>query len=113
MDLKIQGGFGVRMYSEPMKAGQVVDGHDHNFPHLTYIPHGSMLFEELESESGEVVRSVIKSAAANYNFLLIKAGKWHRLTALEDGTLYHCIYTHRTPDGGISDEYDGWMPSYE
>jgi hypothetical protein len=45
--------------------------------------------------------------------VFIEAGVWHRITALADNVRYHCLYTHRTPDGGISDEFDGWHAAYQ
>ena len=47
------------------------------------------------------------------NWVLIKAGVAHRITALRDGTIGHCIYAHRTPQGDVVQEYTGWAPAYE
>jgi len=106
MDLRIRGGFGVR--EGALEKGQSTVTHQHNFDHITYCL-GPMRVEQLASEDGPVVRSVDKPAGG---WVLILAGTWHRLTALEDAT-YHCLYVHRTPDGQVSDQYDGWMPAYE
>lgn len=94
------------------KAGDVVDGHTHNFDHTTYIARGSVQIEAIDDD-GTVLRSVVKRASDGFNFVLIKAGVKHRLTALEDDSMGHCIYAHRNPQGEVVEEYDGWMRGYE
>lgn len=89
----------------------VVQGHTHNFDHTTYVVRGSVRIEKLDAE-GNVIQAVEKKASDGYNWALIKADECHRITALEANTLCHCIYAHRTPQGDIVQEYDGWMQSY-
>lgn len=88
------------------KAGDVVEGHTHNFDHTTYVVRGAVRVEG----NG---RSVEKKASDGHNWLLIRAGVSHQITALGDDTLCHCIYSHRNPQGEIVQEYDGWMRGYE
>ncbi len=78
------------------KKGDIVDGHDHNFDHCTYIVRGSVLIETLDA-AGNAIKSVIRRANENFREYLIPAGVWHRITALEDNSLAHCIYSHRIP----------------
>lgn len=105
----IQGNIFVReMYFA--KAGDVVEGHRHNFDHTTYVARGALRIESL-ADDGSVLRSVEKRAGG-LNFVLIKAGVQHRITALEDDSMGHCIYAHRTPQGDVVQEYDGWSASY-
>ncbi len=92
----------------PMFAGEVVEGHKHNFDHVTYISKGSARIDRLD-DAGDVRQSVEKRANDGRNWVLILAGTLHRITALEDGTIYHCIYAHRTPQGEVVQEYDGWV----
>jgi quercetin dioxygenase-like cupin family protein len=93
------------------KEGQQVPGHAHSFDHTTYVPRGALRVERLD-EAGNAVQSVEISAANGQNWVLIKAGVKHRLTALEPFTRYHCIYSHRSPnpdgDHVIVQEWDGW-----
>lgn len=99
------------VFIRPMRfeqAGDVVDGHAHNFDHTTYVVRGALRIEALDAE-GKVVRSVDRTAG---NWVLIKAGVVHRLTALEDHSMGHCIYAHRTPQGDIVQEWDGWEKAY-
>lgn len=32
--------------------------------------------------------------------------------AMDDRSIGHCIYAHRTPQGDVVQEYDGWTPGY-
>jgi len=45
-------------------------------------------------------------------FLLIKANALHTITSLVDDSLFHCVYSHRTPQGEVSEVYTGWNPAY-
>lgn len=94
------------------KAGDVVKGHAHNFDHTTYVAKGSLRVEQL-ADDGSVLKAVEKRASDGRNWVLIKAGVIHRITALEDGSLGHCVYAHRTAQGEVVQEYDGWEPAYE
>lgn len=93
------------------RAGSVVEGHTHNFDHTTYVVRGAVSVERLAAD-GSVDKVITKRASDGYNYVLIKAGVKHRLTALEDNTLAHCIYAHRNPQGDVVQEYDGWGPGY-
>lgn len=93
------------------KAGEVVEGHFHNFDHTSYVVRGALRIEALGLD-GSVVKSAEKRASDGHNWVLIKATVRHRITALEDRSIGHCIYAHRNPQGDVTQEYDGWMPGY-
>lgn len=93
------------------KAGDVVDGHEHNFDHTTYVIRGAIRIEKLDKDDN-VIKVVDKKASDGFNWVLIEAGVRHRLTALEDNSAGHCIYAHRNPQGEIVEQYDGWAPAY-
>lgn len=90
-------------------AGNVVDGHAHNFDHTTYVIRGAIRIESLNDDD-TVKQTIVKKACMGHNWVLIKAGVRHRITALEDDSMGHCIYSHRTPQGKIVQENDGWTP---
>lgn len=94
-----------------LNKGEVVDGHSHSFDHTTYCPSGSMLIEALDKK-GKATRSITLTATEGKNWALIKAGTIHRLTGLEDNTMYHCIFSHRSPnpdnDHVVVQEYEGF-----
>lgn len=94
------------------KVGSVIEGHAHNFDHTTYVVRGSVKVEALDA-SGAVVKTAIKRAVDGHNWVLIRADTSHRLTALEDNSMGHCIYSHRNPQGEIVESYDGWMEGYQ
>ena len=85
------------------KAGDKTDGHTHNFDHTTIIFKGSVRITAKLPNGGKIIRE----AAAPAHFL-IKAEVSHEIEALEDGTVYWCIYSHRTPQGDVVQQYDGW-----
>lgn len=93
------------------RAGESRDGHEHNFDHVTYVAKGALLIESL-NDDGSVRQAVVKRATDGHNWVLIKAGVRHRIEALEDGSIGHCIYAHRNPQGEVVERYDGWMPGY-
>ena len=93
------------------KAGQVVEGHTHNFDHTTYCIRGALRIERLDAD-GKVEKAIEKRASDGHNWVLIKAESRHRITALEDDSMGHCIYSHRNPQGEVVQAYDGWTPGY-
>lgn len=105
MDYK-SGNIFIRAPVLPLSKGQVVDGHKHNFDHTTYIKAGAARIELLDVASFDVtdapavftvVASKIIHATDEINWMLIMKGRFHRITALEDGTMYHCIFSHKAP----------------
>lgn len=93
------------------RAGDVVEGHAHNFAHVTYVARGALRFERLRDD-GSVERMVDRRASDGHNYVLIHAGVTHRIIALDDDSLGHCIYAHRNPQGEVVQEFDGWTPGY-
>lgn len=89
------------------RAGEVVHGHAHTFAHTTYVTRGAVRIERLGPD-GQVERAIEVRAADGLNWALIRAGVCHRITALEDDSMAHCIYAHRTPQGDVVQEYTGW-----
>lgn len=103
------------------KEWDVVNWHTHNFDHVTYIARGKIKIEKLEPSEFDkdnnttkytTISEVIKSAEDGYNFVLIKSDIIHKLTAMEDNCIYHCVYAHRDPQWEIVEEYNGWTQSY-
>lgn len=92
--------------------GHVVEGHEHNFDHTTYVVRGTLRFEMIDPATGTVLRAIDKKASDGQNWVLVRAGCWHRITALEENSLGHCIYAHRNPQGDVVQAYDGWAEAY-
>ncbi len=113
MKLYIMGNLGIRMPDVPHMKGDVVQGHTHNFDHMTYVPRGSFLVEVLGDDGVAVLQSKEVRASDRYNFVLIKKDRCHRLTALEDNSEYHCVYSHRDAvTGEPVDTYQGNEAAY-
>ena len=107
----VAGNIYVRQMFFDDKPDMTVDGHAHNFGHVTYIVKGSAEIQLLD-DGDNVIKSVIKRATDGFNWVFIEAGKRHRLIAKESGTVGHCLYSHRNPQGDVVVDYDGWTPGY-
>lgn len=92
------------------KAGEDREGHTHNFDHTTYVVRGALRIEQMDGD--RVLKVIEKRASEGHNWVLIRKDVCHRITALEDFSIAHCIYSHRTPQGEIVQEYDGWEYAY-
>lgn len=101
------------LYVRPnlMAKGQIIEGHAHNFDHMSYCTHGAVRVSVLDAE-GAVTATRVVAARERHNWVLIRAGVCHRIEALEDGTKFDCIYAHREPGGDVVQEYTGWDAAY-
>ena len=88
-----------------MRKGEVIHGHAHAFDHVSYCTHGAVTVR-----AGEQVRTI--RASDDRNYILIRAGVEHEITALEERTKFDCVYSHRTPQGEVVEEYTGWDQAY-
>jgi len=68
-----------------IKAGDANCGHAHSFDHQTIVAHGSFKVE-VEDKVAEFKAPMI---------IFIKAGKEHRITALEDDSKAFCVHAVR------------------
>lgn len=89
----------------PLTIGQQVVGHQHNFDHVTVV-WGAILIELLDVVSVDAYGNPLEFRVTESHevrgpsampFFLIKKSIWHRLTALEDGSAYLCMYPWRKP----------------
>jgi len=89
------------------RVGDKVQGHRHNFDHVTMIVKGAVHIRAVKPDG-----AVIERDFSAGQFCLIKAEVEHEITATADDTLFHCIYAHRTPQGDVVQEFTGWEPAY-
>ena len=108
-----------RLCQTPLRKGEVVDGHSHEFPHETFVVAGSFLIEALDAD-GKVLRSRTIGCPKPTDeqikpfWILIHAGVIHRLTALEDGSIYACVFAALKRDGTVDElGEDDWMGGAE
>lgn len=87
--------------------GDRVQGHKHNFDHVTIVFTGAILVRAT-LPSGAVVEREFHAPA----HCLIRADVEHEITALADGTEFWCVYAHRTPQGEVVQQETGWTEAY-
>lgn len=91
-----------------VKAGEVMSGHKHNFDHTTIIFSGAV-HVRATSPNG-VVEEAEFIAPAHF---LVRAEVMHEITAIRDDTTIWCVYSHRTPQGEVVQQYNGFTRGYE
>lgn len=93
-----------------MNEGDVIHGHAHTFDHVSYVISGAVRLV-VRGQDGKPVTRIVH-ASDRVNWILIRAGVEHEITALMPDTRFHCIYAHRTPQGEVVQEYSGWEGAY-
>lgn len=84
-------------------------GHTHNNDHITIVQAGSLVvYWRAPGEAAERESRAFRCG----DFFLVKAAVEHRLKALEPGTRYACVFTHRGFDGAVVQEYNGNASAY-
>lgn len=124
------------------RVGDKVDGHQHNFDHVTFFTRGRMkvtarrvwrtlectacaFVEEVRqanigcSQCGKPTNQISMRAQVldqreftAFSFCLIKADVEHEIVALESDSQFFCVYGHRDAQGRITQEFTGWSPAY-
>lgn len=90
------------------KAGDLMaDGHEHNFDHTTIVFTGSVHVEARHPD-GRVFQLDCKAPDS----FLVKKDVHHKITATAENTEAWCVYSHRTPQGDVVQEYTGWEKAY-
>lgn len=89
------------------KAGDVIDGHEHEFDHTTFVWKGRIHIHAVDKEGCSKEGEFSVPSA-----ILIKKNWAHTITALEDDTVFWCVYSHRTPQGDVVQEWNGWDTAY-
>lgn len=107
------------------RAGEETGNHTHHFDHTTVVYTGG-IYVERTLPDGAILKSIHRAPDSigkslptaldgiregGYR-LLIRADVKHRIVALYDHTVFDCIYAHRTPQGDVIQEYDGWTEAY-
>ena len=82
-------------------AGEVHEGHFHKFDHVTLLVSGKV--------SVQIKDNPVKEFTAP-TFIVIRKEHQHQFTALEENTIYYCVYALRDIDGNVmeifGDEHD-------
>jgi hypothetical protein len=91
------GNIWVRQNVLPSK-GDVYQSHMHKFDHVTLLTNGKVLVEVEGSKPKEFVAPT---------FIVIRKEHKHKITALEDKTIYYCVFALRNLDGEVVEEIYG------
>lgn len=87
-----------------IKAGDTAGGHAHYHDHVSLLVRGSV---EVTVNDGEP-----KTFTAP-TYIVIKKQHRHRIVALEDDTVFYCVFAMRDIDGNVVDIYqDANLPNY-
>jgi len=87
--------------------GDKAVGHKHNFDHTTIIYKGAVHVKATAPDG-----SVREADFEAPNHFLVRADTEHEITATQPHTVFWCVYSHNTPQGEVSQEYNGWMKAY-
>lgn len=83
------------------KTGESHGGHAHKFDHVTLLTSGKVQVEIEGKEPKEFTAPT---------FIVIRKEHNHKITSLEDGTVYYCVFALRDLDGEVmeifSEEHD-------
>jgi len=103
-DMEQMGVFGnIWVYSHHLnKAGDYNPGHKHNHDHVTLLATGSVRCEVVDDDEGTTIKD-FKAPT----FIVIDKNKTHKFTALEDNTVFYCVFALRDEDGDVTDFYSG------
>ena len=73
-----------------LDANEAFNGHEHKFDHVTLLVSGKVSVEIEGHEPKEFTAPT---------FIVIRKEHQHKITAVEDGTVYYCVYALRNLDG--------------
>jgi quercetin dioxygenase-like cupin family protein len=90
------GNIWVRQHS--FDAGAKGGGHKHHFDHVTMLAQGKVRVQIQGQEPKEFTAPT---------FIVIKKELSHEITALEDGTVYYCVFAMRNVHGEVVEDVYG------
>lgn len=97
--------------SRVLTKGHRTHGHKHKFHHITFVVHGSLkVIANLPT--GQVERDFGWNLPNGF-WVGIDKDIEHDLIALEDDTVYVCVYACRNPETGeVIEYYNGWETAF-
>lgn len=110
-DLTIVGPIGIRQHVLEHVCNESV-GHKHNYDHTTIIIRGRVKVTYSYEKDGVIVEGESREFGQG-EAIFIKANVNHTIKALEDNTVYHCVFSHRDFDGLVSQVYTGNTQAYK
>jgi quercetin dioxygenase-like cupin family protein len=88
------------------------EGHEHNYDHATIVVRGRIrvAYSYLNREGKEVKGETQEFCQGEV--IEIKAKVRHTIKALDDNTVYLCVFSHRDFDGLVTQSYVGNTAAY-
>lgn len=93
----------IRIHKMP-SAGDVHEGHQHNFDHVSIVAQGGIRVRWRKYKDGNPNDELLAMGEKEFmapTFAIIDKELWHEVTAIEDGTVWMCVYA--LPDGFYGD----------
>lgn len=97
------------------RKGAQVEGHKHNYDHMTYLIRGKVLMTVWKEDAqgkkhpGTSKEEVFQAPAA----ILIRKNNFHKFTAQTDDVILECVYAIRdTKTGEFAESWDGSKHPY-
>lgn len=109
MSQRVTGPLYIREPGTLLQTNDVVEGHFHNFDHVTFYTMGLWLVEC--TINGKEIKQKIEGGYPGSR-LLIRKDVVHKFTVLRGPACYACVYPHLTKDGTVVEEFTGWMEAY-
>ncbi len=103
-DVAIRGPIGTRTFHLQKKC-ETSEGHQHNYDHVTLIIRGRLKVTYSYIRDGQKVEGESREFGPGDD-VIIKAEVFHTLKAMEDDTVYRCIYSHRDFNGVVVEKYN-------
>lgn len=86
-------------------------GHQHNYDHTTVIIRGRVKVQYRYEKDGQTVEGESEEFGQGET-IFIRKNVFHTIIALEDNTLYFCVFSHRDFDGIVTETYVGNQRAY-
>lgn len=79
------------------EAGMEIDMHEHDHDHASLLVSGAV---DVNIEGQPVKRFIAPT------FIVIRANMKHKIVAVEDNTIWYCVFALRDIDGNIINQFD-------
>lgn len=106
-ELAVVGPVGLRPFRLEKTCHAAV-GHEHNYDHTTIVIRGRLKVYYEYDKDGRAVRGE-SGEFGQGETIFIRAKVRHTLKALEDNTVYMCVFSHRDFDGVVCETYEAAM----
>lgn len=107
MDVAVTGPIGYRRFVLEKKC-VANEGHKHNYDHATIVIRGRVQVTVTDDDGKELAKREYGAG----DLFEVKASHFHEIKALEDNSVYLCVFSHRDFDGLVTQRYVGNAEAY-